>query len=125
MEEWMFLIQLCQQRNPTSPSTAISLLPSDPTACPSTPNTINGTSADSCVDNTNGKGNDDGPVDLINGSADWSSRISVEKLILCLARIVGPDRALAALQECGLNSALNTHATLVCEILRVAEKRQR
>ncbi|XP_017340973.1 Hermansky-Pudlak syndrome 5 protein isoform X1 [Ictalurus punctatus] len=125
MEEWMFLIQLCQQRNPTSPSTAISLLPSDPTACPSTPNTINGTSADSCVDNTNGKGNDDGPVDLINGSADWSSRISVEKLILCLARIVGPDRALAALQECGLNSELNTHATLVCEILRVAEKRQR
>ncbi|MCI4382003.1 hypothetical protein PGIGA_G00258540 [Pangasianodon gigas] len=125
IEEWMFLIQLCQQRNSTSPSTAISLLPSDSTACPSTPNTINGTSADSCVDNSNGKGSDDVSVDLIDGSADWSSWISMEKLVLCLARIVGPDRALAALQEYGLHSELNTHATLVCELLRVAEKRQR
>lgn len=129
MEEWMLLIQLCQQRNSTSPSTAISLLPSDPTICPSTPNTIDSTSADSCVNNTNGKGDDDddddGPVDLINGSADWSSQISVEKLVLCLARIVGPEQALAVLQESGLHLELNTHATLVCELLRVAEKRQR
>ncbi|XP_026775154.1 Hermansky-Pudlak syndrome 5 protein [Pangasianodon hypophthalmus] len=125
IEEWMFLIQLCQQRNSTSPSTAISLLPSDSTTCPSTPNTINGTGADSCVDISNGKGSDDVSVDLIDGSADWSSWISVEKLVLCLARIVGPDRALAALQEYGLHSELNTHATLVCELLRVAEKRQR
>lgn len=132
MEEWMFLIQLCQQRNSTSPSAAISLLPVDPTARPSTPNTINGTGADSCAENTDGKADDDdhhddddARVDLINGSADWSSQISVEKLVLCLARIVGPDQALAALQERGLHSELDTHATLVCELLRVAEKRQR
>ncbi|XP_060770511.1 Hermansky-Pudlak syndrome 5 protein isoform X2 [Neoarius graeffei] len=131
MEEWMFLIQLCQQRNSMSPSTAISLLPSDPNICPSMPNTVNGTSADNCVNNTNGKGGDDDdddddrPFDPINGSADWSSQISMEKLVLCLARIVGPDQALAALQECGLHLELNTHATLVCELLRVAEKRQR
>lgn len=111
-----------------SPSTAISLLPSDPNICPSMPNTVNGTSADNCVNNTNGKGGDDDddrPFDPINGSADWSSQISMEKLVLCLARIVGPDQALAALQECGLHLELNTHATLVCELLRVAEKRQR
>lgn len=125
MEEWMLLIQLCQHRNSTNPSTGISHLSSDSSTCPSIPSTVNGTSADSCVDNTNGKVRDVGPVDLINGSADWSSRITVEKLVLCLARIVGPDRALAALQEHGVHLELNTHSTLVCELLRVAEKRQR
>lgn len=125
MEEWMFLMQLCQQRSSTSPSTAISLLPSEPNTSPSTPNTVNGTSPDSCVENTNGKSNDDGHAVLINGSADWSSRISVEKLVLCLAQTVGPDQALAALQERGLKSELDAPATLVCELLRVAEKRQR
>lgn len=128
MEEWMFLIQLCQQRNSTSPSADISLLPPDPTTRASAPNTINGTSADNCVENTDSKGNDagnHGPVELINESMDWSSQINVEKLVLCLARIVGPDQALAALQERGLRTELNTHATLVCELLRVAERRQR
>ncbi|XP_047675393.1 Hermansky-Pudlak syndrome 5 protein isoform X1 [Tachysurus fulvidraco] len=121
MEEWMFLIQLCQQRNSTSPS----LLSTDTTTCPSMPSTVNGTGADSDVDNTNNKDGDTGPVDPIGGSADWSSRITVEKLVLCLARIVGPDQALVALQEHGLHLELNTHSTLVCELLRVAEKRQR
>ncbi|XP_060742395.1 Hermansky-Pudlak syndrome 5 protein [Tachysurus vachellii] len=121
MEEWMFLIQLCQQRNSTSPS----LLSTDTTTCPSMPSTVNGTGADSDVDNTNNKDSDTGAVDLIDGSADWSSRITVEKLVLCLARIVGPDQALVALQEHGLHLEMNAHSTLVCELLRVAEKRQR
>lgn len=102
-----------------------SLVSSNPTTCLSTLKMINGTSADNCVENTNGKDNDDGPVALMNGSADWSSQITVEKLVLCLARIIGPDQALAALQEHGLHVELNTHSTLVCELLRVAEKRQR
>lgn len=121
----MHLMQLCQQRNSKSYSAVNSLLSSEPTSCPSVPNTINGTSADSRVDNANGKDSDDGPVDLINGLADWSSKITVEKLVLCLAGIVGPDRALAALQEHGLHSEVNAYSTLVCELLRVAEKRQR
>ncbi|KAF7701894.1 Hermansky-Pudlak syndrome 5 protein [Silurus meridionalis] len=122
MEEWMFLIQLCQQKT-TSPSTAMSFLPSDSNPPPSTSDTVNGTGAESCMDNGNAA--DDGPVDLTDGSADWSSQITAEKLILCLAGIIGPDRAVAALQECGLHSELSTHSTLVCELLRVAEKRQR
>lgn len=127
----MFLIQLCHKKKPTSTSPAISLLPSDPNTCPSTPSTVNGTRADMCVDNRNGEGgddvddDDDVPADTINGSPDWSSQITVEKLVLCLAQIVGPDRALAALKDCGLKSELNTHTTLVCDLLRVAEKRQR
>lgn len=121
MEEWMFLIQLCQQRNSTSPS----LLSTDTTTWPSMPSTVNGTAADSDVDNTNNKDSETGPVDLIDSSADWSSRITVEKLVLCLARIVGPDQALVALQKHGLHLEMNTHSTLVCELLRVAEKRQR
>ncbi|XP_053346697.1 Hermansky-Pudlak syndrome 5 protein [Clarias gariepinus] len=131
MDEWMFLIQLCHKKKPTSTSPAISLLPSDPNTCPSTPSTVNGTRADMCVDNRNGEGgddvddDDDVPADTINGSPDWSSQITVEKLVLCLAQIVGPDRALAALKDCGLKSELNTHTTLVCDLLRVAEKRQR
>uniref|UniRef100_A0A8B9RAT0 Hermansky-Pudlak syndrome 5 protein homolog n=1 Tax=Astyanax mexicanus TaxID=7994 RepID=A0A8B9RAT0_ASTMX len=66
-----------------------------------------------------------GPGDLTNGSAEWSTQISVEKLILCLARAVGPDQALAALQEGGVQLELSPRSTLVCELLRVAEKRQR
>lgn len=64
---------------------------------------------------------------LANGSADCSSRdqVSPENLTLRLARVVGPDLALAALQECGVQLELKPHSTLVCELLRVAEKRQR
>uniref|UniRef100_A0A4W4GN77 Hermansky-Pudlak syndrome 5 protein homolog n=1 Tax=Electrophorus electricus TaxID=8005 RepID=A0A4W4GN77_ELEEL len=86
MEEWMLLIQLCQQHsNSTSPSnSATSPLLSRPT-----------------------------------------STMSVEKVTLRLARVVGSDRALAALQECGLQLELSPHSTLVWELLKVAEKRQR
>lgn len=42
-----------------------------------------------------------------------------------LARIAGPDRAMAVLEECGVQVVLSPHSKLVCELLRVAEKRQR
>uniref|UniRef100_A0AAR2JTD9 Hermansky-Pudlak syndrome 5 protein homolog n=1 Tax=Pygocentrus nattereri TaxID=42514 RepID=A0AAR2JTD9_PYGNA len=69
--------------------------------------------SDTCTSDMNGKGIDSG------------SQVNVEKLTLCLARAVGPDRALAALQECGVQLELSPRSTLMCELLRVAEKRQR
>ncbi|CAJ1056540.1 Hermansky-Pudlak syndrome 5 protein [Xyrichtys novacula] len=60
-----------------------------------------------------------------NGSADCSGKISPESLTLMLARTAGPDRAMAVLEECGVQLVLSSHSRLVCELLRVAEKRQR
>uniref|UniRef100_A0A8C5ATQ0 Hermansky-Pudlak syndrome 5 protein homolog n=1 Tax=Gadus morhua TaxID=8049 RepID=A0A8C5ATQ0_GADMO len=52
-------------------------------------------------------------------------QVTPENLTLRLAQSVGPDRALEVLEECGLPLALSPHSALVCELLRVAEKRQR
>uniref|UniRef100_A0A672GNU3 Hermansky-Pudlak syndrome 5 protein homolog n=1 Tax=Salarias fasciatus TaxID=181472 RepID=A0A672GNU3_SALFA len=60
-----------------------------------------------------------------NGSADAPGKIDPESLTLMLARTAGPDRALAVLEECGIQLTLSPHSTLVCELLRVTEKRQR
>ncbi|XP_035520865.1 Hermansky-Pudlak syndrome 5 protein [Morone saxatilis] len=60
-----------------------------------------------------------------NGSADCGGKISPENLTLMLARKAGPDRAMAVLEECGVQLVLSPHSKLVCELLRVAEKRQR
>ncbi|KAM7002319.1 BLOC-2 complex member HPS5 [Tautogolabrus adspersus] len=60
-----------------------------------------------------------------NGSADCGGKISPESLTLMLARTAGPDRTMAVLEECGVQLALSPHSKLVCELLRVAEKRQR
>ncbi|XP_048113755.1 Hermansky-Pudlak syndrome 5 protein isoform X1 [Alosa alosa] len=90
------------------------------------PSSANGTScasssssssSSSCPSSANGS--------LANGSADWSSQITPETLTLRLARVVGPDRALAALQECGVQLELGLQSTRMCDLLRVAEKRQR
>ncbi|XP_070406456.1 Hermansky-Pudlak syndrome 5 protein isoform X4 [Nothobranchius furzeri] len=62
---------------------------------------------------------------LTNGSAEREGKISPESLSLMLARSAGPDRALAVLEECGVQLALSPQSELVCELLRVAEKRQR
>lgn len=62
---------------------------------------------------------------LSNGSADRGGKISPESLTLMLARMAGPDRAMAVLEECGVQVVLSPHSKLVCELLRVAEKRQR
>ncbi|KAL7867731.1 hypothetical protein SRHO_G00091150 [Serrasalmus rhombeus] len=127
VEEWMLLIQLCQQhRNSSSLSaSAVTLSSSADATCQSNVNKSNGTSSDTCPSDMNGKGIDSGPGDPSNDSVDWSSQVNVEKLTLCLARAVGPDRALAALQECGVQLELSPRSTLMCELLRVAEKRQR
>ncbi|XP_037624079.1 Hermansky-Pudlak syndrome 5 protein isoform X2 [Sebastes umbrosus] len=60
-----------------------------------------------------------------NGSADCGGKISPENLTLMLARTAGPDRAMALLEECGVQLVLSPHSKLVCELLRVTEKRQR
>ncbi|XP_059917853.1 Hermansky-Pudlak syndrome 5 protein isoform X3 [Gadus macrocephalus] len=67
-----------------------------------------------------------GTATLVNGSAEGRRRqVTPENLTLRLAQSVGPDRALEVLEGCGLPLALSPHSALVCELLRVAEKRQR
>ncbi|XP_044050309.1 Hermansky-Pudlak syndrome 5 protein [Siniperca chuatsi] len=60
-----------------------------------------------------------------SGSADCGGKISPENLTLMLARTAGPDYALTVLEECGVQLVLSPHSKLVCELLRVTEKRQR
>ncbi|CAB1422875.1 unnamed protein product, partial [Pleuronectes platessa] len=60
-----------------------------------------------------------------NGSADCGGKTSLENLTLMLARKAGPDRALNVLEECGVQLVLSPQSKLVCELLRVTEKRQR
>ncbi|KAM9855043.1 BLOC-2 complex member HPS5 [Aulostomus maculatus] len=62
---------------------------------------------------------------LSNGSMDRGGKVSPESLTLLLARMAGPDRALAVLEECRVQLVLSPHSKLVCELLRVTEKRQR
>ncbi|KAK7892111.1 hypothetical protein WMY93_024074 [Mugilogobius chulae] len=52
-------------------------------------------------------------------------KVSPETLTLMLARSVGPDVALDVLEQCGVQLFLSPHSKLVCELLRVTEKRQR
>uniref|UniRef100_A0A8C1R6X3 Hermansky-Pudlak syndrome 5 protein homolog n=1 Tax=Cyprinus carpio TaxID=7962 RepID=A0A8C1R6X3_CYPCA len=66
----------------------------------------------------------DSSPDLSDDSTDWSIRVSPENIILRLVRVFGPDRALTALQERGIPVDLSSRSTLVCDLLRVAEKRQ-
>lgn len=58
-------------------------------------------------------------------SAESGGKVSPENLTLMLARTAGPDMALAVLEECGVQLVLSPHSKLVCELLRVTEKRQR
>ncbi|KFP26102.1 Hermansky-Pudlak syndrome 5 protein [Colius striatus] len=60
-----------------------------------------------------------------NGSLSCPDCITVENVALLLAKAIGPNRALPLLQECGLTLELSERFTGVCEILRIAEKRQR
>ncbi|EMP24431.1 Hermansky-Pudlak syndrome 5 protein [Chelonia mydas] len=59
-----------------------------------------------------------------NGSTNWSNCITVENVALLLAKVIGPDRALPVLQECDLTAEFSERFTRICEILRIAEKRQ-
>ncbi|XP_055437277.1 BLOC-2 complex member HPS5 isoform X2 [Bubalus kerabau] len=56
---------------------------------------------------------------------DGPSPITVENVALLLAKAMGPDRAWSLLQECGLTLELSERFTRTCDILRIAEKRQR
>ncbi|NXO86784.1 HPS5 protein, partial [Sitta europaea] len=60
-----------------------------------------------------------------NGGPSCPDCITVENVSLLLAKAIGPNRALPLLQECGLTLELSERFTGVCEILRMAEKRQR
>nr|XP_048711859.1 Hermansky-Pudlak syndrome 5 protein isoform X5 [Caretta caretta] len=60
-----------------------------------------------------------------HGSTNWSNCITVENVALLLAKVIGPDRALPVLQECDLTAEFSERFTRICEILRIAEKRQR
>uniref|UniRef100_A0AAY4DEZ7 Hermansky-Pudlak syndrome 5 protein homolog n=1 Tax=Denticeps clupeoides TaxID=299321 RepID=A0AAY4DEZ7_9TELE len=59
-----------------------------------------------------------------HNNGDTSSSF-LNGLVLRLARVVGPDRAMETLHECGVQLELGPQSTLVCELLKVAEKRQR
>ncbi|XP_049746557.1 BLOC-2 complex member HPS5 isoform X2 [Elephas maximus indicus] len=66
------------------------------------------------------------PQESPNGNfSDGPSPISVENVALLLAKAMGPDRAWSLLQECGLALELSERFTRTCDILRIAEKRQR
>nr|XP_030720795.1 Hermansky-Pudlak syndrome 5 protein isoform X2 [Globicephala melas] len=61
-----------------------------------------------------------------NGNfSDGPSPINMENVALLLAKVMGPDRAWSLLQECGLTLELSERFTRTCDILRIAEKRQR
>ncbi|XP_028716121.1 Hermansky-Pudlak syndrome 5 protein isoform X1 [Peromyscus leucopus] len=66
------------------------------------------------------------PQESLNGSlSDGPAPINVENVALLLAKAMGPDRAWSLLQECGLALELSTKFTRTCDILRIAERRQR
>ncbi|XP_036618620.1 Hermansky-Pudlak syndrome 5 protein [Trichosurus vulpecula] len=75
-------------------------------------------------------GNDSAPQEMpdrnIRGdSSSGPPLITVENVALLLAKVMGPDRACVLLQECGLTLDLSERFTRTCNILRIAEKRQR
>ncbi|KAL0968832.1 hypothetical protein UPYG_G00272470 [Umbra pygmaea] len=92
--------------------------------CPSTTAPAPSTTAPASSKTSNHTVTNGGSTD---GTSSSQMSVTPEHLVLRLARSVGPDRALRVLQEVGLQSAveLGPHSTLVCELLRMAEKRQR
>ncbi|GAB1292121.1 Hermansky-Pudlak syndrome 5 protein homolog [Apodemus speciosus] len=66
------------------------------------------------------------PQESLNGSlSEGPAPINVENVALLLAKAMGPDRAWSLLQECGLALELSEKFTRTCDILRIAERRQR
>ncbi|CAH7460024.1 Hps5 [Phodopus roborovskii] len=66
------------------------------------------------------------PQQSLNGSlSDGPAPITVESVALLLAKAMGPDRAWSLLQECALALDLSAKFTRTCDILRIAEGRQR
>ncbi|XP_067902207.1 Hermansky-Pudlak syndrome 5 protein [Heterodontus francisci] len=60
-----------------------------------------------------------------NSDSDCSNSITLENVALLLAKTIGPDRALTMLQDSGLHGNMSKRFVRVCDILRIAEKRQR
>ena len=66
------------------------------------------------------------PQEPLNGSlTDGPAPINVGNVALLLAKALGPDQAWSLLQECGLALELSAKFTRTCDILRIAERRQR
>ena len=66
------------------------------------------------------------PQEPLNGSlSEGPAPINVGNVALLLAKALGPDQAWALLQECGLALELSAKFTRTCDILRIAERRQR
>ncbi|KAG8456585.1 hypothetical protein GDO86_002386 [Hymenochirus boettgeri] len=62
---------------------------------------------------------------LTNGHADWPNCTTVENLALVFTKIIGPDRAWPYLQDWGLSGNVTERFTKICDIIQVAERRQR
>ncbi|XP_018410989.1 PREDICTED: Hermansky-Pudlak syndrome 5 protein [Nanorana parkeri] len=62
---------------------------------------------------------------LVNGHSDWTNCITVENVALLLAKVIGPDRALPYLEDWGLMENMSERYYEICEVMKVAEKRQR
>ncbi|KAM5127367.1 BLOC-2 complex member HPS5-like [Mantella aurantiaca] len=62
---------------------------------------------------------------LTNGHSDWTNCITVENVALLLAKVIGPERALHCLEEWGLAENVSERYNKICEVMKVAEKRQR
>lgn len=62
---------------------------------------------------------------LTNGHSDWTSCITVENVALLLAKVIGPDKTLPYLEEWGLTENVSERYSQICEVMKVAEKRQR
>ncbi|XP_056595865.1 Hermansky-Pudlak syndrome 5 protein isoform X2 [Triplophysa dalaica] len=106
LDEWVLLLQLSQQ------------ISSDADEAPP-PSTLQRSR------NGSGSGDDSASSDVSNGSGERSVRVSPENIALRLVRVFGPDGALETLQECGIQMDLSPRSTLVCDLLRMTEKRQR
>ncbi|XP_075044498.1 BLOC-2 complex member HPS5 [Mixophyes fleayi] len=62
---------------------------------------------------------------LSNGHSNWTNCITVENVALLLAKVIGPDRALPYLQDWGVAERFSERFSKICEVMKVAEKRQR
>ncbi|XP_056383815.1 BLOC-2 complex member HPS5 isoform X2 [Hyla sarda] len=59
------------------------------------------------------------------GHCDWTNCITVENVALLLAKVIGPDRTLPYLQDWGVTEELSDRYSKICNVMEVAEKRQR
>lgn len=64
-------------------------------------------------------------ANVTNDDTDWSNCITLENIALLLAKTVGPDQALSLLQDIDLHGKMSQRFLRVCDILKIAEKRQR